>query len=186
MDENEITTVADTQAENTADTADTGQTVEEQLAAMAERITALESIVGEDEYELRYSGEQVDELLDGANSIFKSKTVSQIIALMSRTFPLVMKFGKVTKNLQVKNNTTHWWWFDSVCTLPSMTSLPYIFVCCDWGGAHYQSAQVHYEVIDNKLRLDHQIITKDDSAGTKTFTTYYLIIGKNTGGGQIG
>lgn len=26
MDENEITTVADTQAENTADTADTGQT----------------------------------------------------------------------------------------------------------------------------------------------------------------
>ena len=76
MDENEITTVADTQAENTADTADTGQTVEEQLAAMAERITTLESIVGEDEYELRYSGEQVDELLDGANSIFKSKTVA--------------------------------------------------------------------------------------------------------------
>ena len=67
-----------------------------------------------------------------------------------------------------------------------MTSQPYIFVCCDWGGAHYQSAQVHYEVIDNKLRIDHQIITKDDSAGTKTFTTYYLIIGKNTGGGQIG
>lgn len=186
MDENEITTVADTQAENTADTADTGQTVEEQLAAMAERITALESIVGEDEYELRYSGEQVDELLDGANSIFKSKTVSQIIALMSRSFPLVMKFGKVTKNLQVKNNTTHWWWNDGVCTLPAMTSQPYIFVCCDWGGAHYKSAQVHYEVIDNKLRIDHQIITKDDSAGTKTFTTYYLIIGKNTGGGQIG
>ena len=48
MDENEITTVAETQAENTADTADTGQTVEEQLAAMAERITTLESIVGED------------------------------------------------------------------------------------------------------------------------------------------
>lgn len=99
MDENEITTVADTQAEDTADTADTGQTVEEQLAAMAERVTALESIVGEDEYELRYSGEQVDELLDGANSIFKSKTVAQIIALMSRSFPLVMKFGKVTKKL---------------------------------------------------------------------------------------
>lgn len=189
MDENEITTVADTQAEKTADTADTGQTTpttEELIQQLTARVAALEEIVGEEEYELRYSGEQTDELLDGANSIFKSKTVAQIIALMSRSFPLVMKFGKITKSLQVKNNTTHWWWNDGVCTLPAMTSQPYIFVCCDWGGAHYQSAQVHYEVIDNKLRIDHQIITKDDSAGTKTFTTYYLIIGKNTGGGQIG
>ena len=39
MDENEITTVADTQAENTADTADTGQTVEEQLAAMENQLS---------------------------------------------------------------------------------------------------------------------------------------------------
>ena len=65
MDENEITTVADTQAENTADTADTGQTTpttEEFIQQLTARVAALEEIVGEEEYELRYSGEQTDEL----------------------------------------------------------------------------------------------------------------------------
>ena len=68
MDENEITTVADTQAEKTADTADTGQTTpttEELIQQLTARVAALEEIVGEEEYELRYSGEQTDELLDG-------------------------------------------------------------------------------------------------------------------------
>ena len=57
MDENEITTVADTQAENTADTADTGQTTpttEELIQQLTARVAALEEIVGEEEYELRY------------------------------------------------------------------------------------------------------------------------------------
>ena len=66
MDENEITTVADTQAEKTADTADTGQTTpttEELIQQLTARVAALEEIVGEEEYELRYSGEQTDELL---------------------------------------------------------------------------------------------------------------------------
>ena len=54
MDENEITTVADTQAENTADTADTGQTTpttEELIQQLTARVAALEEIVGEEEYE---------------------------------------------------------------------------------------------------------------------------------------
>ena len=48
MDENEITTVADTQAENTADTADTGQTTpttEELIQQLTARVAALEEIV---------------------------------------------------------------------------------------------------------------------------------------------
>lgn len=51
MDENEITTVADTQAENTADTADTGQTTpttEELIQQLTARVAALEEIVGEE------------------------------------------------------------------------------------------------------------------------------------------
>ena len=57
-DDNEIMT-ADTQAEKTADTADTGQTTpttEELIQQLTARVAALEEIVGEDEYELRYSG----------------------------------------------------------------------------------------------------------------------------------
>ena len=45
MDENEITTVADTQAEKTADTADTGQTTpttEELIQQLTARVAALE------------------------------------------------------------------------------------------------------------------------------------------------
>lgn len=44
MDENEITTVADTQAENTADTADTGQTTpttEELIQQLTARVQLL-------------------------------------------------------------------------------------------------------------------------------------------------
>lgn len=72
MDENEITTVADTQAENTADTADTGQTTpttEELIQQLTARVAVLEAIVGEEEYELRYSGEQVDEILDRVGTV---------------------------------------------------------------------------------------------------------------------
>ena len=63
MDENEITTVADTQAENTADTADTGQTTpttEELIQQLTARVAALEEIVGEEEYELRYKDSGAD------------------------------------------------------------------------------------------------------------------------------
>ena len=84
MDENEITTVADTQAENTADTADTGQTTpttEELIQQLTARVAALEEIVGEEEYELRYSGEQTDELLDGGTAVFRAKTAAQIVSL---------------------------------------------------------------------------------------------------------
>ena len=87
MDENEITTVADTQAENTADTADTGQTTpttEELIQQLTARVAALEEIVGEDEYELRYSGEQTDELLDGGTAVFRAKTAAQIVSLVNR------------------------------------------------------------------------------------------------------
>jgi hypothetical protein len=58
MDENEITTVADTQAEKISDTADTGQTTpttEELIRQLTARVAALEEIVGEEEYELRHS-----------------------------------------------------------------------------------------------------------------------------------
>ena len=82
-DDNEIMT-ADTQAENTADTADTSQTTpttEELIQQLTARVAALEEIVGEEEYELRYSGEQTDELLDGGTAVFRAKTAAQIVAL---------------------------------------------------------------------------------------------------------
>lgn len=53
-DENEIMTTADTTDE---------------LAQLTARVAALEAIVGEDEYELRYSGEQVDEILDRVGTV---------------------------------------------------------------------------------------------------------------------
>ena len=79
-DDNEIMT-ADTQAENTSDTADIGQTTpttEELIQQLTARVAALEEIVGEEEYELRYSGEQTDELLDGGTAVFRAKTAAQI------------------------------------------------------------------------------------------------------------
>lgn len=96
MDENEITTVADTQAEKTADTADTGQTTpttEELIQQLTARVAALEEIVGEEEYELRYSGEQTDELLDGGTAVFRAKTAAQIVSLVNRLYPLYMRWG---------------------------------------------------------------------------------------------
>lgn len=184
-DDNEIMT-ADTQAENTADTADTGQTVEEQLAAMAERITALESIVGEDEYELRYSGEQVDELLDGTNSVFKSKTVSQTIALMNRLYPLYMKWGSFTINMRVNadngqqstSNTIKNFIADNVTN-------PVVIMVCDWGKTYFRAQNFGYSVNGRDVSWKTYLSHSADQGGNYSFKVYYLILGKITEGGSI-
>lgn len=110
-DDNEIMT-ADTQAENTADTADTGQTTpttEELIQQLTARVAALEEIVGEEEYELRYSGEQTDELLDGGTAVFRAKTAAQIVSLVNRLYPLYMRWGSFTVNMKVNaDNGSQW------------------------------------------------------------------------------
>ena len=116
MDENEITTVADTQAENTADTADTGQTTpttEELIQQLTARVAALEEIVGEEEYELRYSGEQTDELLDGGTAVFRAKTAAQIVSLVNRLYPLYMRWGSFTVNMKVNADNGSQWTYNT-------------------------------------------------------------------------
>lgn len=123
MDENEITTVADTQAENTADTADTGQTTpttEELIQQLTARVAALEEIVGEEEYELRYSGEQTDELLDGGTAVFRAKTAAQIVSLVNRLYPLYMRWGSFTVNMKVNaDNGSQWSYNTRTGMIPS-------------------------------------------------------------------
>ena len=167
MDENEITTVADTQAENTADTADTGQTTpttEELIQQLTARVAALEEIVGEEEYELRYSGEQTDELLDGGTAVFRAKTAAQIVSLVNRLYPLYMRWGSFTVNMKVNaDNGSH------------------------WGKKHFKSQSFQYKVASNSRDIDWEAYLEhtSDQGGTYAFKVYYLIVGKNAEGGSI-
>ena len=188
MDENEITIAADTQTEDTANTADTGQTVEEQLAAMAERITALEDIVGEDEYELRYSGEQADELLDGGTAVFRAKTAAQIVSLVNRLYPLYMRWGSFTVNMKVNaDNGSQWSYNTRTGMIPSGVTNPAVFMLCDWGKKHFKSQSFQYKVASNGRDIDWEAYLEhtSDQGGTYAFKVYYLIVGKNAEGGSI-
>lgn len=134
-DDNEIMT-ADTQAENTADTADTGQTTpttEELIQQLTARVAALEEIVGEEEYELRYSGEQTDELLDGGTAVFRAKTAAQIVSLVNRLYPLYMRWGSFTVNMKVNaDNGSQWSYNTRTGMIPSGVTNPAVFMVCDW------------------------------------------------------
>lgn len=184
MDENEITTVADTQAENTADTADTGQTTpttEELIQQLTARVAALEEIVGEDEYELRYSGEQTDELLDGGTAVFRAKTAAQIVSLVNRLYPLYMRWGSFTVNMKVNaDNGSQWTYNTRTGMIPSGVTNPAVFMVCDWNKKHFKSQSFQYKVASNGRDIDWEAYLEhtSDQGGTYAFKVYYLIVGK--------
>ncbi|MFR9035529.1 MAG: hypothetical protein ACLVIP_02825 [Ruminococcus sp.] len=145
MDENEITTVADTQAENTADTADTGQTTpttEELIQQLTARVAALEEIVGEEEYELRYSGEQTDELLDGGTAVFRAKTAAQIVSLVNRLYPLYMRWGSFTVNMKVNADNGSQWSYNTRTGMIPSGSLTLRCLWCVTGAKSTSSRRV--------------------------------------------
>lgn len=190
MDENEITTVADTQAEKTADTADTGQTTpttEELIQQLTARVAALEEIVGEEEYELRYSGEQTDELLDGGTAVFRAKTAAQIVSLVNRLYPLYMRWGSFTVNMKVNaDNGSQWTYNTRTGMIPSGVTNPAVFMVCDWGKKHFKSQSFQYKVASNSRDIDWEAYLEhtSDQGGTYAFKVYYLIVGKNAEGGK--
>ena len=161
-------------------------------ATLEERVAALETIVGEEEYELRYSGEEVDELLDDANYIFNSsssygKTKEQVRNLINRTYPLYISRGSYT--LSVKVNADNGWQTHSGTisnAFSSDVSNPTVIAVCDFGGVTFDSQAFTYKVdgqkINWKIRIDHS----SSQGGTYSFKIYYLVVGKNAEGGSIG
>ena len=177
------------------------QTVEQQIAALAEQVAALSDtvttlqesiseILSESEYELRYSGEQVDSLLESASSVFGSKSVNQIISLINRTYPLYLKWGSWTINVKV-NSDNGSQWQSGTHTISDMDKISNkaVFMICDWGRKHFKNQCFSYKVNEksgNSIDWEYYLEHTSDQGGTYTFTIFYFVIGKNSGGGSIG
>ncbi|MDO4945126.1 MAG: hypothetical protein Q4E74_08010 [Ruminococcus sp.] len=187
-EENENTTTAE---EETPTLEEQVATLTQQVTELNETVTALQElfleIAGESEYELRYSGEQADELLDSGRAVFNFKSASVINSLIGRTFPLYLKWGSFTFSEKVNaDNGNQSRWNTLTGYVPSDVTNPAVLMTCDWGKTVFKNTQFMYKVngtnIDWKYYLEHTA----DQAGTYSFKVYYLIIGKRTGGGQIG
>lgn len=179
-DENEIMTT-DTQTE------DTGQTTEELIAQLTARVTALEEIVGEEEYELRYSGEETDTLLDGARAVFNYKPAVELNKIISRFFPLVMKWGTFTLNMTVNADNGQQWSYNTLKNIiPDGLTNPAVFMICDWNKKHFKAQSFSYKINGSDIDWEAYLEHTSDQGGTYAFKVYYLIISKNSGGGQIG
>lgn len=183
---------------NTTPSEGVDPTLEEQVAALTQQVTTLNEtvtalqdmfpeIAGEGKYELRFSGEQIDELLDNANYIFRDKSWTQLLSLINRTFPLYLKWGSFGFSEKVNpDNGNQSRWGTLTGYVPANVTNPVVLMTCDWGKTVFKNTQFMYKVngtnIDWKSYLEHTA----DQAGTYPFKVYYLIIGKRTGGGQIG
>lgn len=151
-------------------------------------MAALEEIVGEEEYELRYSGEQTDELLDGGTAVFRAKTAAQIVSLVNRLYPLYMRWGSFTVNMKVNaDNGSQWSYNTRTGMIPSGVTKPAVFMVCDWGKKHFKSQSFQYKVASNGRDIDWEAYLEhtSDQGGTYAFKVYYLIVGKNAEGGSV-
>lgn len=158
MDENEITTVADTQAENTADTADTGQTTpttEELIQQLTARVAALEEIVGEEEYELRYWANRRTSFLDGGTAVFRAKTAAQIVSLVNRLYPLYMRWGSFTVNMKVNADNGSQWSYNTRTGMIPSGSLSLRCLWCATGAKALQVAE--FSIQSRKQRQGHRL-----------------------------
>lgn len=178
--------------EETTTTTPTLEELAAQVATLSDTVTALQDLLlevaGESEYELRYSGEQVDELLDSGNTVFKSKTAAQIVSLMSRLYPLYMRWGSFTLNMKVNaDNGSQWSYNTRTGMIPSGITNPAVFMVCDWNKTHFKAQSFQYKINSNGTDIDWEAYLEhtSDQGGTYAFKVYYLILGKNSGGGSI-
>lgn len=169
---------------------ETTATIEEQIAALQAQVAALQKIVGEESYKLRYSGEQIDKLLDDGNTIFNSyasKTRGQVLSLINRTFPLYAKWGSFTSSQKVNADDGWQTLSNSIKNLfPASVTNPAVFMVCDWAKTNFDAQNFSYAVngqnVDWKMYIRHS----SKQGGTYTFRIYYLVLGKIAGGGTIG
>lgn len=190
--------MAENENENTTTTEEPTETTPtlEELAAKVETLTQnltamqelLLDVIGEAEYELRYSGEEVDSLLDSGNTVFRSKTAAQIVSLMSRLYPLYMRWGSFTLNMKVNaDNGSQWSYNTRSNMIPSGVTNPAVFMVCDWNKTHFKAQSFQYKIASNGTDIDWEAYLEhtSDQGGTYAFKVYYLILGKNSGGGSI-
>lgn len=181
--------------ETTAATEETTTPTLEELAAQVETLSQnltamqeqLQEVTGEAEYELRYSGEEADSLLDGGSTVFGSKTAGQIVSMMSRLFPLVMKWGSFTLNMTVNaDNGSQWSYGTLENAVSEGLTAPYVYMQCDWNKTHFKSQSFSYRLSGRSIEWEAYLEHTSDQGGTYAFKVYYLILGKNSGGGSIG
>lgn len=178
--------------EETTTTTPTLEELAAQVATLSDTVTALQDLLlevaGESEYELRYSGEEVDSLLDSGNTVFRSKTAAQIVSLMSRLYPLYMRWGSFTLNMKVNaDNGSQWSYNTRSNMIPSGVTNPAVFMVCDWNKTHFKAQSFSYKIASNGTDIDWEAYLEhtSDQGGTYAFKVYYLILGKNSGGGSI-
>ncbi|WP_294409733.1 hypothetical protein [uncultured Ruminococcus sp.] len=186
-DENDIINADDTQDTETPTVEEQLAALQEQTALMAQQIAALQALADEEEYELRYSGEDIDSLLDGGRAVFNYKSAVELNKIISRFFPLVMKWGSFTLNMTVNADNGQQWSYNTLKNvIPAGLTNPTVFMICDWNKKHFKSQSFGYKVNGNDIDWEAYLEHTSDQGGTYAFKVYYLIIGKNSGGGQIG
>ena len=185
-DEAEVTTTAeeDTTAETTTPTI---EELAEQVSALTQQVAELQGLVGEDEYELRYSGEEIDSLLDNGRAVFNYKPAVELNKIISRFFPLIMKWSSFTLNMNVNADNGQQWSYGTLeNVIPENLATPYVFMICDWNKTHFAAAQFSYKLNGRNIEWEAYLEHTASQGGTYAFKVYYLIIGKNSGGGSIG
>lgn len=190
MAENENENI--TTPEEPTETTPTLEELAAQVATLSQNLTAMQDllleVIGEAEYELRYSGEQVENLLDSGRTVFNNKTAAQIVGIMTRLYPLYIRWGSFTVNNLKVNPDNGWYWGTGTLTdiIPSGVKNPAVFMVCDWDKTHFDSQSMSYKV-KNGTSIDWRwhIYHTPEQAGTYNFKIYYLILGKNSGGGSI-
>lgn len=173
-------------------------TAEEQIAALAQQVAALSDtvtslqdtvteIAGEGRYELRFSGEQIDGLLDSGNHIFRDKSAAQVLSLINRTFPLYLKWGSLSFSEKVNaDNGNQSRWGTLTGCVPADLSNPTVIMTCDWGKGLFKNTQLMYKVSGTDIEWKYWLEHTADQSGTYLFRVNYLVIGRRLEGGQIG
>ena len=154
-------------------------TVEERLSALESKVSAL---MGEGDFELRYSGEQLDNICDKVTAISATPTnINNVVGRfasgsygsneLKRAYEKVMPMPSagdlISLNANFKNKNFIWgsistdvdynggqcWWWGETQLIPSGAKNVAVFATCDWGGASVLGGTVSYKINGQKIKF---------------------------------
>lgn len=116
-----------------------------------------------------------------------NSSVDKISKAVNRTYPLIMKWQKVTVTITVKSDDG---WQRSAGTvqniIPASITDTAVIAVCDNANSYFNNVVFGYAVsgrnVDWSIAIDHS----SSQGGTYAFSLYFLVLGKNSGGGTIG
>lgn len=146
------------------------------------------------DYELRYSGEEIDAICDKVTGM--NFTANDINGLMSRTGPLNMYWGWYSFKAEIKERDTAYHYSHTFLDiLPDGAADRkdiFVMVSCDFGGEVFDTASTSYKVNGKNVEAEFLIspggrwANTANELGTYTMNAYCLVIYLTEGGWHVG